>query len=172
MPDPYPAAWRVTPAAATWRGPRAPPSGDDAQVLGQRGDDLRAVIRDDDEVLDAYADRARDVDARLDGHHVARGKRVLALLRQPRALVDLETHAVAESVPEVLAVAGRVDDPARHGVDLAAGRAGPHGREGRLLGAVDELVDGAVARVDRARREGPRAVARVAVELRAPVDDA
>ena len=36
--------------------------------------------------------------------------------------MDLEPDAVAQAMAEVLAVARRVDDLARHGIDLAAGR--------------------------------------------------
>src|SRR3954468_11472050 len=96
---------------------------DDPQLLRQRRDDLAALLGDDHEVLDPHADRARHVDARLDGHDVAGGERGLALLGEPRPLVDLQPDPVAEAVAEVLGVAGGVDDRARDGVDLAAGRA-------------------------------------------------
>ena len=112
------------------------------------------------------------VDPGLDRDDHAGGQRGLALLGQPRPLVDVEPDAVAQPVAEVLGVAGGVDDRARDGVDLAAGGPRAHGRERRLLGLEHQLVDLAVARVDVARRVGARAVRGVAVELRAPVDDA
>src|SRR3954462_5497443 len=94
---------------------------DDPQVLRQRRDDLAAVVGDDDEVLDPHTDRAGHVHTRLDRDDVARLQRVLPLLGEPRALVDLEPDAVAEAVAEVLGVARVVYDPPR-------GRAGPPAR--------------------------------------------
>ena len=102
--------------------------------LGSEETTSPAVVGDDHEVLDAHADGARDVDPGLDRDHHAGSERGLALLGQPRALVDVEPDAVAEAVAEVLGVAGGVDDRARHGVDLAAGRARAHGRQRGLLG--------------------------------------
>ena len=111
------------------------------------------------------------VDPGLDGDDHARRQRGVALLGQPRPLVDVEPDPVAQPVAEVLGVAGGVDDRAGDGVDLAPGGAGAHGRQRRLLSLEDELVDLAVARVEVTRRVGARAVGGVAVELRAPVDD-
>ena len=70
-------------------------SGDDLQLLRQRRDDLGAVVGDDHEVLDPHAHGARDVDPGLDRDDHAGGQRGLALLGQPRPLVDVEAHAVA-----------------------------------------------------------------------------
>jgi len=85
--------------------------------------------------------------------------------------VHLEADAVPEPVAEVLGVAAVVDDRARDRVYLAAARARADRRERLALGAQDELVDRAVARVELTGREGARAVRGVAVQLRAPVDD-
>src|SRR3954466_9230020 len=84
---------------------------------------------------------------RLPPHAVPRLRRVLALLGEPRPLVDLEPDPVPEPVAEVLGVAGGVDDRARDGVDLAAGRPRPHRGERGLLGPQHEVVDLAVARI-------------------------
>jgi hypothetical protein len=73
-------------------------------------------------------------------------------------------------VAEVLGVPGAVDDRAGDRVDLLAQRPGPDGGERLGLRAQDEVEDLAVLRVELAGGERPRAVRRVAVELRAPVD--
>src|SRR3954451_734973 len=91
---------------------------DGPQRLGQAAEHLVAGRRERDEILDAHADGAGDVDPRLDGDDVACGKRVGAELREARALVDLEADPVPEPVAEVLGVAGLVDDGARDRVDL------------------------------------------------------
>ena len=93
--------------------------------FGKPGEDVGLAVGHDHEVLDPDADVAGHVDARLDGHDVARRELALRRLGEPRRLVDLEPDAVAEPVAEVLAVAGRVDDLARDGVDVLARRARP-----------------------------------------------
>src|SRR4051794_33890746 len=110
-------------------------SGDDGERLGGPAEDLAGVLGDDDQVLDAHAAAAGDVDARLDRDHVPpRQVRVLAA-RQPRTLVDLEADAVTEAVAEVVLVSRRGDQVACDRVDLAPGWARPDGRERRLLRA-------------------------------------
>ena len=130
-----------------------------------------AVFGHHDEVLDAHADGLADVDAGLNGHDVAGLQRGGARRGEPRALVHLEPDAVPEAVAEVLGVPGRVDDLARDGIDVAAGRPRAHRGQRLLLSALDELVDLAVAEVKLAGGERPRAVRAVAVELAPPVDD-
>src|ERR687888_2522972 len=49
---------------------------DGHQVLGEAGEDLRTVLRDDHEVLDPDAALAREVDPRLHGDDVSGGERV------------------------------------------------------------------------------------------------
>ena len=104
--------------------------------------------------------------ARLDGHDHARLERILwGQLGQPRRLVDLNAHPVAEAMAEVVAVAGDVDDDARGRVDLAPIRARDDRVQSRELGGADDLVD--LARVVRhavAGRVGAGAVRAVAVE--------
>ena len=67
-----------------------------------------AVLGDDDEILDAHADAAWDVDPGLDRHDVPRREGDLAEAREARSLVDLQADAVPEPVPEVVGVAGHV----------------------------------------------------------------
>ena len=132
--------------------------------------DVAPVRGHDDEILDPHPAAARHVHARLDGHHVAGLEHVVARARQPRRLVDLEPDAVAEPVAEVVPVPLGGDQVARHGVDLAARRAGPHGVERRLLGAQDEVVDLRQVVVELAGGPRARAVRAVAVEPRPEVE--
>jgi len=72
-----------------------------------------APSRTDDEILDAHAELARKVDpgstvTTFSGHEHG----VAADAREPRRLVDLEADAVAQTVAEVLAVAGILDHAA------------------------------------------------------------
>jgi len=85
--------------------------------------------------------------------------------------VDLEADPVAETVAEVLAVPGRLDQIARGGVDLAARGPGLDGLKARQLRAQHELVDLARLLADPlAGRVGARAVRAVAVVDGPPVD--
>src|SRR5262249_42121017 len=77
--------------------------------LRERRQHLRAVVRDDDEVLDADAAEAGEVDARLDGDDVASLERARILGVQVRQLVHLQAEAVPEAVAEERAEAGRLD---------------------------------------------------------------
>ena len=61
---------------------------------------LDAVLGDDDVVLDADAEAAVEVDARLDGDDVAGRERVGALGGEARRLVHVEAEPVAEPVAE------------------------------------------------------------------------
>ena len=129
-----------------------------------------AVVGHGDEVLDAHADAPRDVDAGLDRHDVPGAQRLLGGgAREPRRLVDLQAHAVAEAVAEVLAVARPLDDLARDRVDLASAAARAHRAQAGELRAQDELVDLAI-RIGQplAGRERPRAVRAVAARASAP----
>src|SRR2546423_5197651 len=76
---------------------------------------------------------------------------------------------MAESVPEALTLAGRLDPLAGEGVDAAARGAGAHLAQRGHLGLEDEVVDvGGVVR-QRARGERPRAVRAVPVDHAAEV---
>src|SRR5918911_4088141 len=84
------------------------------ELLRERGQDLGAVVSDDDEVLDADAAAALEVDARLDGHDVPGSERVRGRVGETRRLVDLDADAVAEPVAERGAEPFARDDVARH----------------------------------------------------------
>ena len=79
LPDPT-GMWR----GRSERGAPVRFSVDDPQVLGQRAEDLVAVLGHHHQVLDPHAAAARQVDARLDGDDVARLERRLARC-EPRA---------------------------------------------------------------------------------------
>src|SRR5437764_2095546 len=97
------------------------------EVLADGREDLRPVVGHHDEVLDPHPEASGQVDARFDGDDVPRLKRRLVALGQPRRLVDLEAHAVAEPVAELIAAPGLLDRPARGGVHLAAAGPRAHG---------------------------------------------
>src|SRR4051794_23530347 len=98
-----------TTRAPSW-GPRTRPSVDQRKGLRGAGEHPAAVRDDHDEVLDPHAAAARQVHARLDGDDVACNQALFGAAGQARPLVDLEPDAVAEPVPEALAVAGVGDD--------------------------------------------------------------
>src|SRR5215208_6618098 len=141
------------------------------QVLRERGQELDAVLAHDREVLDADASEARDVDPRLDRDDVAGLERVRRLRREARRLVDLQADAVPEPVPELLSVAGLVDDPARDRVGLDSRHPGADLRDARLLRLAADVVDAAQLLRQRAGGERARLVGAVAVDLRAEVGD-
>jgi len=132
---------------------------------------LVAVVSDDDQVLDAHAERARHVDARLHRHDVPGRERSLGGLREPRALVDLEPDAVAQPVTELLTVPGRCDLVARDGVHHLALRARKHRRQRLLLRGQHQLVHRRGVVRERSRGERARAVRAVAVHDAAHVHD-
>src|SRR3954467_13260477 len=96
------------------RGPRLQERrrSDDDQVLRGRRQDVGTIAADDHQVLDPYAEAAGQVHAGLHRDRVSRRQRALPARGQPRLLVDLQADAVAEPVSELLAVTGRLDDPA------------------------------------------------------------
>src|SRR6266540_632238 len=93
-----------------------------------------------DDVLDAGAVPAAQVDAWLDGerHSGLQDGRVAA--HDVRVLVRLQPDAVAGAVHEELAVSRGADDVPRDAVDLLAGDAGANRRTGGLLGRAEHLV--------------------------------
>src|SRR5919199_4439600 len=76
---------------------------DGHELLREAGEDLGVIPGDDDEILDANAALARDVDPRLDRDHVSRLERVLRLGPEHRRLVDEDAEPVAEAVAEPFA---------------------------------------------------------------------
>ena len=77
----------------------------DGQLLRAVRDDLAAALAEDHDILDADAEFARNVDARLCGAHSAGRDRVLVARGAIRRFVDLETEAVAIAVAKIRAVA-------------------------------------------------------------------
>src|SRR4051812_39427256 len=137
------------------------------EVFGEARKDLRAVLRDDDEVLDPDAAFVGEVDPRLDGDDVARAEGVRRLAAQPRLLVHLEAHAGAEPVAELVAEAGLVDHRAGRCVRVDPGGPGPGALEPGLLALEADRVGVLQPVGERAGREGARAVRAVAVDQRA-----
>src|SRR5581483_5558577 len=128
--------------------------GEVAATLGEH----RAVV------LEATPAEALDVDAGLDGMHVALFERVARAGGDERdRLVVAEADAVPGVVDEVLPVAALGDDAAADGVDLLGAHAGPGGGQRGGLGALDELVHLALAVARRTDRDRPRHVGPVAV---------
>src|SRR3954467_12446498 len=111
------------------------------QVAGGRADHDAAVVGDLHHVLDPHAADAGEVDPGLDGHDGTRGQRVVLLAAEARRLVDLEAHAVPETMNERLTVARALDDLATHGVDRGAGDARLHRVDPCLLRLADDIVD-------------------------------
>src|SRR4029078_10004165 len=87
-----------------------------------------------------------------------------------RPRVARAPHAVAEPVPELVAVAGLGDELAGDRVDGLALGPGPHRVQGGALRAQDQVVDGARLVLDRAGGHRARAIRAVALVTRAPVD--
>jgi MoxR-like ATPase len=80
-------------------------------------------------------------------------------------------RVVAGAVDKALAIAGRLDHPARRRVDLLAARARPDRSEGCLLRSLDDAVDRAELVAGRADVRGAGHVRAVAVEHAAEVAD-
>src|SRR5215216_5157132 len=73
-----------------------------AEFLRERGQHLGPVVCDDDEILDADPALARQVDARLDRHHVPGFERAAGLLRKAWIFVHEDPDTVSEPVAERL----------------------------------------------------------------------
>src|ERR1035437_6865176 len=145
----------MLPAAAGLRRPlpRNRPAG--GREAGRRGtlaayhaqgqtrlvQDFSAVRATHNDVLQAHAPAARQVDARLHAEGHSRAERSGVAGHDVWILVDLETDAVANPMREVVTVAGSRDDPARRGVDTFSRNAGADGRRRLGLRRPDQLVD-------------------------------
>src|SRR5579875_148539 len=143
---------------------------DDPEGLGDLREDPDPGLADDDEILDADAELAGQIDAGLHRDDGSGLERVLGPERERRRLVDLEADPVPEAVTVVALVAGAVDDVAHGLVDLLAVAAGADLVEPDLLGAEDERVGLAGLRSGLPHGNGARAVRAVAREPGAPVD--
>src|SRR5262245_39390865 len=100
------------------RGAQRRASLDGCQLLRDRSEDHGTVVADGHEVLDANAEAPGHVYPGLDRHDAPALEVALARRRQPRALVDLQSHAMTQAVAELIAAPGRRDAVARHRVDL------------------------------------------------------
>jgi hypothetical protein len=90
-------------------------------------EDAHAIGLEDDQVFDAHATPAGQVDARLDGKdHTWSEWLVTARLGQRWWLVDFKPDTVAQAMGEGVAVAGATNDVARERVGLSTGHAWPH----------------------------------------------
>src|SRR4051812_32193846 len=89
--------------------------------------DLGAIGRDEDVVLDADAPPVGQIDTGLAGNDHAGLERDVGAGAEERGLVNLQTEAMAETMIELVAEALLGDVAARARIDLLAGYAGPHG---------------------------------------------
>src|SRR5882724_12203290 len=92
---------RTAASAAATTTPTCTSAWRSAQLVGEVGEDLGPVLRDEDEVLQAHAAVALAVRPGLDGEDVTGDQHVGAAAEAGR-LVDLEADAVAEAVEEAL----------------------------------------------------------------------
>src|SRR5437764_2621376 len=143
---------------------------DDRQLLRERAQHIAARFGNDDQVLDPDAELAREVDPRLDRDRVAGLELAFRARGEPRVLMDVQAHPVAEPVAEVLAVPRRLDHLARDGVDGT--QAGPrmHSVHGGELRLQHERVDRLRIIAHLAGRDRPGAVRAVAIEPCSKVD--
>lgn len=133
---------------------------DDGELLGIAVHDLAAILRDDEQVFDAHAHLARQIDARLDGEALTDAYGLVVSRGDVSGLVVLQADLVTQAVRELLAVAGLLDDATGGEVNLGERHAGTHDGLGGLVGAANRLVDLAVAfaglgaKEERARHVG------------------
>src|SRR5215207_2043856 len=141
------------------------------EFLGERGQHIRPVVPDDDEVLDPDPAQPAQVDAGLDGDDVPAREHVAGLRREPRRLVDEQADAVPEPVAERLAEPLPVDPTPRDPVHVLALFTDAYGGERLLLRRQADLVRARELVGKRPCRERARAVRAVAVDDAAGVDD-
>src|SRR5690349_19799087 len=144
----------------------------DEQFPGARGEQLgRAGGGPDNQgVLDPDAALARQVDAGLDGDGNAAGESTGPCGAQHRRLVDLQAHAVPETVAEMGAVPGRGDHVPGRRVHRGGARAVRRGLDPGLLRRGHQRVQVALPGGGRAERDGPGQIRVVAAEQRPAVD--
>ena len=99
-----------------------------------------ALLRHDTTVLEADAKLAREVDTRLNRHHRARGHRLVPAATKARQLVNLDTHAVAETVTVVGTIARVTDDLDGVVVHVLADDVRAHHGRTLLVGAPHDVV--------------------------------
>ena len=101
---------------------------------------LDALGGDHDDVLDARAPLAVEVDARLHRERHARLERPGVAADDVGLLVHVDADAVPGAVDEPLPQPGLGDRPPRGRVDLLGGHPGPHARHRPLLGVLEHRV--------------------------------
>jgi hypothetical protein len=75
-------------------------------------------LGDDDDILNAYAEPARQVYARFDTEHHAFLKQLLVTGHDPRRFMDAQSQAMPRAMNEEIAVAGCLKRTARCPVNL------------------------------------------------------
>ena len=135
---------RAAPRPRRWAAVRTTGMGQASRTTSSRGTRLSrstpSSVHDDD-VLDAGAVPAGQVDARLDAERHARAPPARSLPATIlRLLVLLEADAVTGAVDEVLAVPRLGDDVARRRVDALGGDARPDRRRTTRPGRAQHLV--------------------------------
>src|SRR3990172_179398 len=103
------------------------------QVFGIRGEDLAAVLGDDDRVGVTEAADARDVDPRFHRHDHPWGQYRLVAGREEGEFVIVDADPVPGAVDERVAQPGLLDHAPGGAVDLPAVHAGPDGGKRGLL---------------------------------------
>src|SRR6266540_4542664 len=141
------------------------------EFLGEHGQHLAAVLRDDDQILDPDPAEAGEVDPRFDRDDVPGLELVFRLLRKPRGLVDEQPDAVPEAVAERLAEVGVLDPLACGRIGGAAGDARADRIQTCLLRLETDGVGLAQLVRKRPGRERARAIGAVAADRAAGVDD-
>ena len=130
-----------------------------------------AVFQNTDYVLDAAAVLALDVDAGLHGDYVAGAEQLGGGGRAGEAggFVDVETHAVTQTVAEETLVACVVNDVTGHLVGLEAGHTHLQVVDGGGLGVENGVVDLLDLLVGLSDDHGSGHIGAVAVHLSAEV---
>ena len=133
--------------------------------------DTRFAVLHHDHVFDTDASPVGQVDARFDSEDHAVRELVFRCLSDAGQLVHLQPESVAESVAEVLAVAGLTDHGVGQHVRLLAGHPlfDEFGRG--LLGGENDVVDLLELVVRLAQEDRAREVGDVAIERDAHIDD-
>src|SRR3954469_15560807 len=109
-------------------------------VAREAAEDLAAVLRHDDDLLEPHAELAREIHARLDAEDHALLEPRLVARHDPRRFVTREAEAVPGAVGEERPEPRLLDRAARSRVDVAAAHAGAHGRERGLHRGLDRAV--------------------------------
>src|SRR5438128_11594441 len=126
---------------------------------------LDAILRDHDVVLDPDPGATLEVDPRLDRDDVSRLQRVSRLAREPRDFVDVEPETVSETMSELPGELALVDDAPGGGVRVDAADPRSNGIQAGLLRCENDGVGLLDVPGEWPRRERPRVIRRVALDL-------